>query len=365
MMPPTQLSPGGHLVSLDYAPTVGNPDGDADLADACLLGCPDGLSEFHRRYFGELVELCHLRLGDRALAEDIASNTILRAVAFLPSFERDRPLWPWLRTIAVRQCANQLRRRRYEHVPRSDQPLEVPEGDRTDEILDQIMLDQALDQIPPRQRLALTLHYLHDLESADAARALGVTRNAFDQLLARGRVSLAAAYRSSGGRGLGLVGILAWARQLGRRGARGTSAVPVSVNALLGGSLATAAGLAAILSLNTLGGSPGTAPQTVRLDVNSAQSHPVGVEGVGRTTALTATVAGARTGTGTRLMGPATAHLSTFVTPSPLGSGVLMADRLTVRTPVGTLTTGGSIEQSSTTRVACAGISQTGVGVSC
>ena len=55
-------------------------------------------------------------------------------------------------------------------------------------------LPAALRALPPRQRAALTLRYVHDLDDRDIARALGCRASTVRTLLWRGREALRAAW---------------------------------------------------------------------------------------------------------------------------------------------------------------------------
>src|SRR5947209_4161235 len=76
-------------------------NGDADLVRGHLGGCLDDTGTLYLRYFPPLVGLCQKRLRERAAAEDLAQETLLRAFAHLRGFDRSRPLWPWLKAVAT------------------------------------------------------------------------------------------------------------------------------------------------------------------------------------------------------------------------------------------------------------------------
>ncbi|MGH2685723.1 MAG: RNA polymerase sigma factor, partial [Actinomycetota bacterium] len=55
----------------------------------------------YRRYFPRLVRLLAARLRDRDAAEDLAQETLVRALTHFDRFDASRPIWPWLKTIAL------------------------------------------------------------------------------------------------------------------------------------------------------------------------------------------------------------------------------------------------------------------------
>ena len=148
------------------------------------------LEALHVEFYDRLVRLCTQRLRDHGLAEDIAQDTILRARRFWDTYDNERPTWPWLKTIAVRLCldASQVRSREVYPGAVPEQPDAI---DRTERLLDKLTVQGALAELPERQRLALQLRYLDDRDRDSSAEVLGVTVNAFDQLINRARLRLA------------------------------------------------------------------------------------------------------------------------------------------------------------------------------
>lgn len=166
---------------------------DGALVQLHLNGHGDAFAALYREYFSRLVRLCRARTGDLATAEDLAQEALLRALNHMDRFQVDRPMWPWLKTIAIRLTIDWSRQRRPE-------PCEDPcEGQSTNDdtgwLEEGPILAEALAGLPARQRVALKLRYLDDWSPAEAAAALGLTRPAFDQLLFRARGKLRTEYR--------------------------------------------------------------------------------------------------------------------------------------------------------------------------
>ncbi len=78
-----------------------------------------------------------------------------------------------------------------EHFCRPRHPELVDEPEAADEpwtsMEERISLQQILRDLPHREREVLEMRYLDGREIADIARSLGITRNAVDQALFRGR----------------------------------------------------------------------------------------------------------------------------------------------------------------------------------
>jgi RNA polymerase sigma factor (sigma-70 family) len=78
-------------------------------------------------------------------------------------------------------------------VSESEQPArEFEESALTDQWTVAPAIKAALAQLPPRQRLALALHYVAGLTDSEIAAALGCGRGTAGSLLSRGRAALQA-----------------------------------------------------------------------------------------------------------------------------------------------------------------------------
>ena len=85
--------------------------------------------------------------------------------------------------VAVRRALREARRSRRRRAA-EQRAHRVPAVDVLDPVLD------LLAGLPPRQRAALTLRYVHDLPDAAIAKALGCRTGTVRSLLSRGREAL-------------------------------------------------------------------------------------------------------------------------------------------------------------------------------
>jgi len=125
-------------------------------------------------------------LGDRETALDVAQDVALQALRRGGQLRDPEALDAWVRRIAVRAALREAwrnrRRRAAEHAAGGP-------GMACDELDGALAL---LDGLPPRQRAALTLRYVHDLSDADIARALRCRTGTVRSLLSRGREAVRA-----------------------------------------------------------------------------------------------------------------------------------------------------------------------------
>jgi RNA polymerase sigma-70 factor (ECF subfamily) len=129
---------------------------------------------------------------DSAAAEDIAQETLLRALIHLNELDVSRA-WPWLRTVATNLVVDRHRRiGREVPVVTESRHLTVIDGDGGRD--DPGMLSEALSVLPARQRTAVRLRYLEGWDASEVAALLGVNKGALKQVLFRARRRLAAEY---------------------------------------------------------------------------------------------------------------------------------------------------------------------------
>lgn len=149
---------------------------------AAARPCPEDEAE---RILGIAYRYALGVLRDREAAADVAQDVTVRVVTGRGSLRDPNALEAWVRTIAVRAAireAEKSRRRRFaerEHGAREVRLAEPPEA-----VGQAIAL---LDGLPPRQKAALTLRYVHDVPDDEISRILRCRPATVRSLLSRGR----------------------------------------------------------------------------------------------------------------------------------------------------------------------------------
>lgn len=148
-----------------------------------------------------LHRIAYRMIGDAAEAEDIAQEALLRLWA---SAERWRPgqagIAAWLTRVAVNQCLDRLRRRRFasgEEPPERADEAPGAEAQVEDEQLRRAART-ALGDLSERHRAAIVLTYYEELPNSMAAEALEMNLKAFESLLLRARGAMRASLAARG-----------------------------------------------------------------------------------------------------------------------------------------------------------------------
>ncbi|MFV0514900.1 MAG: RNA polymerase sigma factor [Jhaorihella sp.] len=137
-------------------------------------------------------------LGDRAEAEDVAQEAMLRLWRVAPEWQPgEARVGTWLYRVTLNLCLDRKRRGRrgqvgLDGVPEPADPAPGPvermqDGARAD------ALQAALMQLPDRQRQAVVLRHIEELSNPEIAAIMGVGVEAVESLTARGKRALTAA----------------------------------------------------------------------------------------------------------------------------------------------------------------------------
>lgn len=140
-----------------------------------------------------VVALAYRILGDRSEADDIAQETFVRLWRVAPKWrDKNAKLDTWIHTVALNLCRDRLRKsRRVELgvVPEAEDPADaadlVIEADQRSKLV-----MKAMNSLPDRQREAIVLQYYQGLTNNASADVMGISVDALESLLSRGRKRL-------------------------------------------------------------------------------------------------------------------------------------------------------------------------------
>jgi len=148
------------------------------VSQAVVMTGPDRdeqlLRALHDQYAGQLWSFVLRLTGDRARAQDVVQETLLRAWR-KPSVldEEQGSARAWLFTVARRIVVDEWRSARSRREISMDEPPEQPEADQVDALLDQWMIAEALDRLTPEHRAVIVECY-YGRSTAEAADVLRV-----------------------------------------------------------------------------------------------------------------------------------------------------------------------------------------------
>ena len=114
--------------------------------------------------------------GDRARAEDVVQETLVRAWKNLDRLDDNvAPVRPWLFTVAQRVAIDAHRARKARPIEVGDEMLAVVPGlDDLDATLDRGVVTEALDSLSREHRAVIVETYYRGRSVAEAAQVLGI-----------------------------------------------------------------------------------------------------------------------------------------------------------------------------------------------
>lgn len=194
--------------SLAYAPSNGSSPSPEDhfdpeatrlraLVDLAKDGDAEAYGQLYDHYVSGVFRFIYYRVSSQQLAEDLTSETFVRALRAIQRFNwQGKDFGAWLTTIARNLVADHFKssRARLEIVTET-----IPEGRATvaspeDEVLALIsneMLFEAVNSLPNEQRDCVLMRFIQGLSIAQTAAALGRSEGAIKQLQLRAVRSLA------------------------------------------------------------------------------------------------------------------------------------------------------------------------------
>jgi RNA polymerase sigma factor (sigma-70 family) len=179
-------------------------DARSDVDEAALLaafaqGDPAAARVLTDRLLPRVFRFAARILGDRAEAEDVAQEAMLRLWRQAPNWRPgEAQVATWVYRVSSNLCTDRLRRRRSRPTaPLQDagDPADGAPGSeaRLHQVARLAALQGALAELPDRQRQAVVLRHLEGLSNPEIAEVLGIGVEAVESLTARGKRALVAA----------------------------------------------------------------------------------------------------------------------------------------------------------------------------
>jgi RNA polymerase sigma factor (sigma-70 family) len=136
--------------------------------------------------------------GDRAEAEDVAQETMLRLWRVAPEWRQgETKVTTWAYRVATNLCIDRQRSRTRKRQMALDDAPEVADGalgaeGQLQEAGRMAALEAALAELPDRQRQAVVLRHLEGMTNPEIAAIMEIGVEAVESLTARGKRSLSA-----------------------------------------------------------------------------------------------------------------------------------------------------------------------------
>jgi RNA polymerase sigma-70 factor, ECF subfamily len=201
-VPATEVSPGGPPPTPPARPDPTDAAAEVwALVERAQGGDAEAFGQIYDRYIDTVFRFVYFRVGNRQLAEDLTSDTFLRALKRIGSFTwQGRDLGAWLVTIARNLVADHFKSGRYRlevttgDVLDADREDRGPEGSPEAAVVDHITnvaLLTAVKQLNPEQQECIVLRFLQGFSVAETAQAMCKNEGAIKALQYRAVRALA------------------------------------------------------------------------------------------------------------------------------------------------------------------------------
>ncbi len=168
-------------------------DPDEEILERVAAGDPAAIRALVARKVPRLLALAQRMLGEASEAEDVAQEAMTKAWKQAPSWRPGKAKFDtWLHRVVLNLCYDRLRRRR--EVATAEPPEQIDTGPAPDRGLLAEETGQrvrrAMAALPDRQREAVALCHYQEMTNIEAAAVMGVSVDALESLLSRGRRGL-------------------------------------------------------------------------------------------------------------------------------------------------------------------------------
>ncbi|WP_314171331.1 ECF subfamily RNA polymerase sigma factor, BldN family [Streptomyces winkii] len=168
-----------------------------DLVERAQSGDAEAFGRLYDQYSDTVYRYIYYRVGGKATAEDLTSETFLRALRRIGTFTwQGRDFGAWLVTIARNLVADHFKSSRFRLEVTTGEMLDANEVERSPEesvleSLSNAALLEAVRRLNPQQQECVTLRFLQGLSVAETARAMGKNEGAIKTLQYRAVRTLA------------------------------------------------------------------------------------------------------------------------------------------------------------------------------
>lgn len=164
-------------------------DALTQLALQARAGNDRALEALVKAAYDQVWRLC-ASLVDRGSAEDLAQETMLRAVRALPQFRGEASARTWLLAIARHTCMDELRSRSRRPPRLSPSDAAAPREPMAPDAAEELVLLDLVARLRPERRIAFVLTQVMGLTYEDAAKVCECPPGSIRSRVARARADL-------------------------------------------------------------------------------------------------------------------------------------------------------------------------------
>ena len=138
------------------------------------------LDTIYRKYYKNIYNYIGFRINNHYDVEELTHTVFEKAITNWGRYNPEKPIEPWLITIAKNTVVDYLRKNAHRRHQGLDDVMEFPSDERQPEEI--LLLDEenrdlmvAMSKLKPKERQILSLRFATDLKYDEIARIMGIT----------------------------------------------------------------------------------------------------------------------------------------------------------------------------------------------
>lgn len=170
---------------------------DQELAKRCSRGDVNARKELYTKYAAYIFTLCFRYVNDRALAQDLMHDSMIKVFDTIGKYRPTGSLKAWCTRVAVNLVIDHLRKsKRMNLVPLEQSQKEVYQPQEEDiEKIPKAELLRMVAALPQTKRVIFNLFCVEGYSHKDIAQMLGIKEKTSSSLLFKAREQLAESIR--------------------------------------------------------------------------------------------------------------------------------------------------------------------------
>lgn len=161
-----------------------------ELVQRSKAGDTVAFGVLYDRYAPLVRAACFTSTADRELAEDITQEVFLRTYSKISSLREPEKFGGWVYQIAKYKVIEWQRQQKRERRDFQTQLAVIPHNNDQNREYMMEVLDHAMQELPERERMALSVFYLQDIDAEEGKTIMGMSLSGFYKVVDRAKEKL-------------------------------------------------------------------------------------------------------------------------------------------------------------------------------